>query len=154
MQCPKCGYEQPQSIECRSCGIIINKYNKRSLHTPPISSRTPSSSPEKSSGIPVKTYIVTTLVVFFLIYAALDWWKSQPVIHGPGSVAPDPPQQTETEKGSFTFKDHRMIPLADFYVNARVLSKKNILLVENLILHPLIWHLAGDRCQMRQSLIK
>jgi hypothetical protein len=124
MKCPKCGYEQPQSDECSSCGIILDKYNKRSVHTPPISRHIPSSSRDKSSASPIKTYIITVLAVFFLIYSAFNWWKSQPVIHGPGSIAPDPPKQTETETAFFTFKDHQIIPLADFHVNARVLSKK------------------------------
>lgn len=26
MKCPKCGFEQPQSEECRGCGIIIGRY--------------------------------------------------------------------------------------------------------------------------------
>lgn len=38
MQCPKCGFRQPQASECRKCGIIIEKYKaaqqrKQQLHT-------------------------------------------------------------------------------------------------------------------------
>ncbi|MCP8463112.1 DUF805 domain-containing protein [Pseudomonas sp. ZM23] len=49
MTCPKCGHEQPKSIECVACGIIIEKYLARQAElaasAPPAAAAAPTASP-------------------------------------------------------------------------------------------------------------
>jgi hypothetical protein len=122
MECPKCGYEQPRSDECMACGIIIDKYRARPQQAPEPFQPTPLSEHDHQLNFPVKSYIIAILFVIFICYSAYSWWNSRAVSHGPGQVAPDPPAQSETQAAPFTFDEYRITPLADFYVNARVLS--------------------------------
>ncbi len=61
--------------------------------------------------------LVLVGVVFFFV-------GKKPVTHGPGEVAPDEPMQTGTDVAPFEFNGFRIIPLADFDLQARVLSKE------------------------------
>ena len=36
MKCPKCGYEQDNTVECESCGIFFKKYEKFLINTKPL----------------------------------------------------------------------------------------------------------------------
>ncbi len=124
MKCPKCGFEQPQALECISCGIIIRKYNEHPMRPPPGSVPETQSPKDTSSGLPVKSFAVALLSLIIILYGAFDWWSSRPVSHGPGVMAQDPPEQTAPSTAPFAFKAYQVTPLADFHVNARVLSKK------------------------------
>ncbi len=47
------------------------------------------------------------------------------VKHGPGVTAPDAPVQIDLKNaGSFAFDEYEITPLADFYLTARILSRK------------------------------
>ncbi len=51
------------------------------------------------------------------------WWQGRPVSQPPGILAPLEPLQTESESPvPWTFRDHRITPLARFELRARVLS--------------------------------
>ena len=54
------------------------------------------------------------------------WYDSRPITHeGKGQVAPNQPVQTDTKTIVFGFKeDYTVLPLADFEITARVLSRK------------------------------
>ncbi len=128
MQCPKCGFEQPQSDECRACGIIIEKFRHRPANPPAaVESGTFSgddSGNSETAGLSIKTIGIFLAAVLLIGYAGLNAWNNRPVVHPPGIIAPDAPEQRKTEMAGFQFEDFRIIPLADFAVNARVLSKK------------------------------
>ena len=36
MICPKCGFEQPESLECARCGIIVSRYKGPVLGAAPV----------------------------------------------------------------------------------------------------------------------
>lgn len=51
------------------------------------------------------------------------WWQSGPLAQAPGILAPEDPTQTAPEPDTpWTFKGHRITPLARFEIHARVLS--------------------------------
>jgi len=125
MVCPACGYEQDISPECLKCGIIISKFNKqpdrRNQYT---KNQQDIVQNIKPSHIPIKSAVIVLCSFVFIVFSAFNWWTSRPVYYGPGAVASMPPEQTDTETPQFSFNDFRVTPLADFHVNARVLSKE------------------------------
>jgi hypothetical protein len=69
-----------------------------------------------------KTWIILGLILL----GAYFWQGSGPITHeGLGQVAPMQPVQTDTAVGPFKYRDSYAIrPLADFRIEARVLSRK------------------------------
>lgn len=81
------------------------------------------------------------VLVALISWGAYSHWQKRPVSHGPGVTAASTPQQREVESkpasspapeqhaiaGSteYTLYDYRIIPLADFSIEARVLSAKH-----------------------------
>lgn len=65
------------------------------------------------------------LFVLILILGGYYFWSMRPITHGPGEVAPNKPVQKQTF-GNLPI-DHnsfKLIPVAEFDIEARVLSKK------------------------------
>ncbi len=124
--CPACGHKQEKLLECLKCGIIISKYKRKIEHKPSNSLSTTSSpiSTQSTKSLSKSIVIVLALVIFFSLYSIFNWWKGRSISYGPGLVAPNIPEQTETYIKPFTFKDYRIIPLANFHISARVLSIK------------------------------
>lgn len=124
MQCPKCGFDQPESDECRSCGIVIEKFIKKSVSAPRISEKITGADNQSKDDVSYKTAIISLIAIVFVVYAGVNYWKNRPVSYPPGEIVADTPEQSEASRGLFDFKDYRILPLADFRVAARVLSKK------------------------------
>lgn len=127
--CPACGYAQPASEECLKCGIIFKKFGSKQASPldAPMAARpspTASSAPTPSKNQSLKTVIIAVAFACVLGYMILNWWSGRPVSHGPGQVAPDVPEQSETVAGHFESGDYNIIPLANFSIEARVLSVK------------------------------
>lgn len=123
MLCPKCGFEQPQADECRLCGIVIEKFISKPVHPPVVSQQITSSEHVLSSSMAIKMVAVYLITFLLAVYAGLSWWKSRPVVRFTGEIVSGLPEQAETQADAFNFKGHRIIPLADFDITARVLSK-------------------------------
>ena len=126
MICPSCGHEQRKSSECLRCGIVISKYRER-IETPEdVSYPEHEEGPQRRSfAIPIGVKLVFPSIAFLLLlYLVVGWWSNQPIVHGPGPVAPDLPVQEETDKNMFRFKEYSIYPLAGYHIRARVLSKK------------------------------
>jgi hypothetical protein len=130
MTCPKCGYEQEQAETCIRCGIIIEKYWEMRDRSPYASS-----SPYHRSGrtksrkkIPSgKSPLFSVLLILSLIVGGIYYyWKTHLALYyGGGIVAPNQPQQTYISSAKpISSKNCRIIPLAKFSIEARVLSKK------------------------------
>lgn len=68
----------------------------------------------------------TWILVGFVLLGAFLWHDSGPIVHeGKGQVAPHQPVQTDTAAGPFTYRGvFDVRPLADFQIEARVLSRK------------------------------
>ena len=68
-------------------------------------------------------------VLFFFLSAFVFWFlfiKSDTVVLGPGVMAPQVPLQEELRSAkSFVFKEYRITPLANFEIEAKVLSREN-----------------------------
>jgi len=77
------------------------------------------------------------LFVLAITYGAYQHFHHRPVIQGPGITAPDAPAQS-TPHGTtrFTFKGYQLTPLADFALEARVLSVKRYSLGREAELSP------------------
>lgn len=126
MICPVCAHIQQKSIECQNCGIVIDKCKKRTEHAR-AALLSPGSSPSKrkSTHRSSKTAVIIPLLAIVLVlYFVSSWWKGRPISHGPGMVAPNTPEQIETDIAPFAFKDYWIIPLANFQIKARVLSTR------------------------------
>lgn len=66
------------------------------------------------------------LLIVLLGWGAYNGWASRSVSHGPGVVAPQEPMQREVSNArAFDFNGHRIIPLAEFSIEARVLSRED-----------------------------
>jgi hypothetical protein len=67
-----------------------------------------------------------SLLTFLIVMGMTLWWQSgKAVTYGPGIMVPGEPVQVNlTVAEAFEFRNYRITPLADFNVNARVLSKK------------------------------
>lgn len=66
------------------------------------------------------------IFVGLLLLGTILWQQSGPITHeGKGQIAPQQPVQTDTEAGPFKYREAYSIrPLADFQIEARVLSRK------------------------------
>ncbi len=68
-----------------------------------------------------KRLFAAALAVLGIVF----WWTHRPVTHGPGPVAPHPPQQIEIHDiQGFSHKEYQITPLAQFEAKARVLGSK------------------------------
>jgi hypothetical protein len=70
----------------------------------------------------IKFILILGLIAFGIYF----WYDGRPITHeGKGQVAPDQPVQTVTKSKVFGFGDgFTVLPLADFDITARVLSRK------------------------------
>lgn len=60
---------------------------------------------------------------FLVLLLGVWWWQGRPVAQPPGVLAAADPAQTEPEAPTpWTFRKHRLTPLARFELRARVLS--------------------------------
>jgi hypothetical protein len=66
-------------------------------------------------------FIVSIVVVNYLV----DTYLNREVTHGYGIVSPHNPVQSTTKSNPFTLSGLTITPLADFEIEARVLSKEN-----------------------------
>jgi hypothetical protein len=63
------------------------------------------------------------LLAFLAGLAGLWWWEGRPISQPAGILAPLEPVQTDPESGApWTYRNHRITPLAHFDIRARVLS--------------------------------
>lgn len=123
--CPKCGYQQDETFECRFCGIIFHKYQKAvSSSTTPPGMGTPVTRPmpsRSSRGKIVLAYMLMAIAIFL----ALRWYGQRPIVHGPGAIAPRTPKQVNIHrKAPFQHNGYVITPLAMFDIEARVLGIK------------------------------
>lgn len=66
------------------------------------------------------------LLVALIGWGAHQWWTSRPVSQGAGAVARQEPQQRAIADGAaFDFGGYRITPLAEFSIEARVLSRED-----------------------------
>ena len=64
IKCPKCGTSQDDSIECRKCGIIFEKYNKIKFTSNPDNKKSSSDS-NKPQG---NSFTIASILFLFLIF--------------------------------------------------------------------------------------
>ncbi|NIQ38800.1 MAG: hypothetical protein GTN81_09440 [Proteobacteria bacterium] len=73
----------------------------------------------------LRSAVLLLIVLSSVLFGVHRWWRSRPVSHGSGMVAPSVPRQEMIEGGiPFSHKDYLITPLATFWVEARVLSTK------------------------------
>lgn len=66
------------------------------------------------------------LLIVLLGWGAYNGWASRSVSYGPGVVAPqEPVQRAASGAPAFDFKGYRITPLAQFSLEARVLSRED-----------------------------
>lgn len=65
-------------------------------------------------------------LIALLAWGAHSWWAKREVMHGPGVVAPEIPEQTGAAKTrAFDLHGYHITPLADYSITARVLSRED-----------------------------
>ena len=84
------------------------------------------------------TTLLKILLAILFCFGAYGWWSQRPVTHGPGAIAPDPPRQTNIANGTpFSHKGFKIKPLAEFRLEARVLSREDYSLDAGAALSPM-----------------
>lgn len=69
--------------------------------------------------------LVRWLFIALVAFGAWQHWQERPVKASPGSIAPAEPQQTSPAKRTlYRVGNYELEPLADFEIEARVLSKE------------------------------
>ncbi|MET0378674.1 MAG: hypothetical protein ABW049_06730 [Spongiibacteraceae bacterium] len=86
------------------------------------------------------------LLIALIAWGAHTWWTQRAATHGPGIVAAAVPAQDPIGEGvAFEFRGYRLTPLADFSVEARVLSRENYRLGRESELSPTDFALGWGR---------
>lgn len=60
-----------------------------------------------------------------VLWGAHQWWLKRAVEHGPGVLVAQAPQQYGSDAGAFDFRGYQLTPLADYSIEARVLSRED-----------------------------
>ncbi|MDD3608928.1 MAG: hypothetical protein PHI49_04125 [Halothiobacillaceae bacterium] len=92
------------------------------------------------------------LFIALVGYGAWSAFKGRPVDTGPGALAPGRPQQEKTASTEQRFKGYRLVPLADYHLEARVLSTQHYTLGREAELSPVDLALGWGRMSDRQVL--
>lgn len=78
------------------------------------------------------------IVILVVAFGVHHYWTNRPIDPGPGMIAPYEPVQNDLErKRKFEFRGYEMTALADFRIEARVLSAKRYRSDANAELSPL-----------------
>ena len=65
-------------------------------------------------------------LIALISWGAYSHWQQRPVLRGPGIIAPAlPEQRAATTSQALTLNGYQIVPLADFSIEARVLSTKH-----------------------------
>jgi hypothetical protein len=124
--CPKCGFEQRDSTECARCGIIFSKFRQYSIsaveHASAESDRKKFDSMAGAERARVWTLLLLLLVVAF---GAYHFWMSLGIKHPPGILVAAVPRQVVIQGPHPWVKGKKVVvPLAEFSLTARVVSKE------------------------------
>jgi len=140
MICPKCRFEQGESLECIRCGIVFARFQAVKNMDKSRDSALENFPHNEPAALPKMkaSYIAVIVLCLLFISISVKCMISRPVKHGPGVVAPDSPEQTKItgEDKKFKYGKYEIFPLADFKVEARVLSKKRYRLGREAELSP------------------
>lgn len=86
------------------------------------------------------------LLAALIVWGAHSWWKTRELQHGPGVVAPTAPEQASINSGNtFDLNGYRITPLADFVVQARLLSRESYRMGREAELSPIDFALGWGR---------
>ena len=92
--------------------------------------------------------------VALLSYGAYHHFSQRAVKHGTGELAPNSPIQTDSQAAQIQVNDFTLIPLADYNIVARVLSREDYTFDAGASLSPTDLAVGGGQCQMKQCLIR
>jgi hypothetical protein len=67
----------------------------------------------------------TLLLIGLLGYGVFQHYQNRPVIHGAGEIAPSEPIQTNTSAAEVQLNGFTLTPLANYKIEARVLSRED-----------------------------
>lgn len=121
--CPRCGHGQDDPVECHGCGVIFGKFSGM----PRTQLAEADSLPVRRTGRVIEWGRLAVLLCLLpvLWVAIQEYLKTVEIRHPPGVLAPAEPQQAIIRNGRPWEKGGRLIvPLAEFQVKARVLSRE------------------------------
>jgi S1-C subfamily serine protease len=106
MKCPKCGHEQPDAATCKSCGVIIKKYEAwlqkaESLNQPDVAV-----SRENKPGFPLIMVVVGVVITAVALYVLLPGKSDQATDANKPIRANIAESSTNTETSSYAGTDY------------------------------------------------
>jgi hypothetical protein len=70
--------------------------------------------------------IIIIALALLSLGGAGNWWLHRPIARAPGTLVDEEPRQTEpTSHSSITLGDYQLTPMADYDIEARVLSRED-----------------------------
>jgi hypothetical protein len=70
--------------------------------------------------------VIIAALVLLSLGGAGNWWLHRPIVRAAGILVEGEPRQTEpTSRSSITLGDYQLTPLADYDIEARVLSRED-----------------------------
>jgi hypothetical protein len=74
----------------------------------------------------IKQRAIIVVLVMMSLGGAGNWWLHRPIAHTAGILVEDEPQQTEpTSRSPIMLGDYQLTPLANYDIEARVLSRED-----------------------------
>jgi hypothetical protein len=128
--CPKCGFEQRASSECVRCGIVFSKFSGASSAAQTDSGghgyvEAPRITIDKSVEGDGKRVWLLLLLLVVVAFGAYRFWTSGDTRYPPGVLVASDPQQVNIKEPRPWMKGKKVfVPLAQFSLRARVVSKE------------------------------
>lgn len=141
--CPNCREEQVKHAECRKCGILFGKWERRSVSNPPPLLPVHGKPPTKETNWAMAEWGKLVVLMPLLVMLGFCIWKIEgwDQLHYPeGALVTSSPQQTKLDTPKYFKKDGVSYTSSDQYrLRARLLKKDGFILDLFRISDPVVY---------------